>query len=42
MPGVVFPEFLATGEHSEHNPIRLILEESEKLWPGLPVSTVIR
>jgi hypothetical protein len=41
-PGVIFPDFLATGKHSQHNPVCLVLEESRKLWPGLPVSTLIR
>ncbi|KAH8749168.1 hypothetical protein BGZ57DRAFT_959493 [Hyaloscypha finlandica] len=40
-PGVIFPDFLATGKHSQHNPVCLVLEESRKLWPGLPVSSLI-
>jgi hypothetical protein len=41
-PGVTFPEFLTTGRHSIHNPIRMLLEECNKLWPGLRIGTVIR
>ncbi|KAH0563023.1 hypothetical protein GP486_002410 [Trichoglossum hirsutum] len=40
-PGVIFPDFLATGRHTAHNPIRLILEESNILWPGLRVGALI-
>ncbi|KAK0113950.1 hypothetical protein ONS95_014195 [Cadophora gregata] len=40
-PGVIFPELLATGAHSQHNPTCLALEECRKLWPGLPVSTLL-
>ncbi|KAH6721025.1 hypothetical protein BKA61DRAFT_150212 [Leptodontidium sp. MPI-SDFR-AT-0119] len=39
-PGVIFPDFLATGAHSQHNPVILVLEECRKLWPGIPVSTL--
>jgi hypothetical protein len=41
-PGVIFPDFLATGKHSVHNPVNLVLEESSKLWPGLPISALLR
>lgn len=41
-PGVIFPDFLATGRHAAHNPIRLILEESNVLWPGLRVGALVR
>lgn len=41
-PGVIFPDFLATGAHSQHNPVILVLEECRKLWPGIPVSTLTR
>ncbi|KAF2007547.1 hypothetical protein P154DRAFT_614874 [Amniculicola lignicola CBS 123094] len=40
-PGVTFPNFLATGSHSAHNPVHLILDESRKLWPGIRVSALI-
>jgi len=41
-PGVVFPDFLATGRHTAHNPVNLILEESRSLWPGVRVGALVR
>jgi hypothetical protein len=41
-PGVIFPDLLATGRHTVHNPIRLLVEESNNLWPGLRISTLLR
>lgn len=41
-PGVLFPEVLATGAHSVHNPVNLLLEECRKLWPGLRIGALIR
>lgn len=41
-PGVIFPNFEATGRHTAHNPTRLILEESANLWPGLRISCLLR
>jgi hypothetical protein len=41
-PGVILPNFEATGRHTVHNPTRLILEESTNLWPGLRISCLLR
>lgn len=41
-PGVIFPEFLATGADSVHNPVNLLLEESRKIWPGVRIGLLIR
>jgi hypothetical protein len=40
--GVTFPDFLATGAHSVHNPTKLLLEECGKIWPGLKAKTILR
>jgi hypothetical protein len=41
-PGVLYPDFLATGRHTAQNPTNLMLEETRKLWPGLAISVLIR
>jgi hypothetical protein len=38
----LFPEVLATGTHSVHNPVNLLLEECRKLWPDLRIGILIR
>ncbi|KAH7234652.1 uncharacterized protein BKA55DRAFT_543837 [Fusarium redolens] len=40
-PGVVFPDFTATGAHSVHSPIELVLEECRKIWPGLRPGVIV-
>ncbi|KAJ8110730.1 hypothetical protein OPT61_g6498 [Boeremia exigua] len=40
-PGVILPDFFATGSHTVHNPINLVLDESKNLWPGLQISALI-
>jgi hypothetical protein len=40
--GVIFPDFFATGAHSVHNPIRLLLEECTRIWPGLRPKVLLR
>lgn len=40
-PGVVFPDFTATGAHSVHSPIELVLEECRKIWPGLGPGVIV-
>jgi hypothetical protein len=41
-PGVLFPDFITTGRHTQNNPTHLLLEEASKLWPGLPVRALVR
>ena len=41
-PGVIFPKFLTTGRGSIQNPINMLLEECNKLWPGLRIGTLLR